>query len=296
MYGHFLRNESGRGDTIDRLDKTASLSIPLLLLYVCTCVSPWQVELSSRNIRRIQITSESGTDWTSSPTITNVCSDICNASDRQPILLSSFPYHCPHYQYHCPHCQYHCPHSHIIVLIPIPLSSLPVPLSSFPYHCPHYQYHCPHYQYHCPHSHTIVLITSTIVLIISTIVLITSTIVLIPSTIVLVPSTIVLIPIPLPSFPVPLSSFPVPLSSFPYHCPHSQSLISTCSAIAPISFLVLLSSFPFPHFPCVYTYSIYFKVVLHEGKKELISDLFAVIIERVLCLYNNKSFQDEVRK
>ena len=42
--------------------------------------------------------------------------------------------------------------------------------------------------------------------------------------------------------------------------------------------------------------SMYFKVVLHEANKDLVSDLITVLMERVLCLYKNKPFQDEVRK
>ena len=42
--------------------------------------------------------------------------------------------------------------------------------------------------------------------------------------------------------------------------------------------------------------SVYFKVVLDAGSKEVISELVNVLLERVQCLYNDPVFQEYVRK
>jgi AP-5 complex subunit zeta-1 len=41
---------------------------------------------------------------------------------------------------------------------------------------------------------------------------------------------------------------------------------------------------------------IYFKIVINFGNKELLSELINVLLERVLCLYNETTFQEEVRQ
>ena len=79
----------------------------------------------------------------------------------------------------------------------------------------------------------------------------------------------------------------------PIYYSYATVLAHSHSRLIPI--LLYLDLFPFP-FSHSFPHRVYFKVVLQEGKKDIISDLVSILMERVLCLYKNQSFQDEVRK
>ena len=66
-----------------------------------------------------------------------------------------------------------------------------------------------------------------------------------------------------------------------------------------LSDIVSLSLFLFVLTPPLLSLSasrVFFKVVIHFGSKSLLSELFNVLLERSLCLYNVTSYDEEIRK
>lgn len=111
----------------------------------------------------------------------------------------------------------------------------------------------------------------------------------------LIPISYCLIPI----LPLPCSHSTAEFSFYnvchPMIVPHAYYLILIFLCFGPVLVPIIILYQSHSLYISLYC-RVYFKVVLHEGRKELISDLVTVLMERVLCLYKNQSFQDEVRK
>ena len=76
----------------------------------------------------------------------------------------------------------------------------------------------------------------------------------------------------------------VELFDLPLPCYLVESHMCTLSPLEPALIL------------CVFLSRMFFKVVLHGGDMELVSQLVPVLIERTVLLFNIPSFQTEMRK